>query len=651
MEARRHGVERETLVIDAKLEILRSQQQQLAALLASVTSQCDGLLQRRRFLHASLIPLNFLPNELLCAIFNLVMDTSPPPPLDALVDIVPMRLSQISSRFRSIALAMPNLWRRLVIHTSDTHDNGPRRITNAYMSRLGHIHKHPVDAFYYNNSAAKLDTEPSRLLILIRLPPVSSLTIDAAPSAILDLASHISLGLITGLRALSSLTLSMRGASIAGLSDLGRRIGYHRTRAAPPVAQDLLLHLTRLELKDVPLSIIPATPLPRLQEVTIEFTCIFDTVRTGSNEQIPATYTSNHELARFFRCAPNIKRLAFLDAGPFFVKPLNPDLNAEEFWADPAAWRADPAEVPAVPLNELRELEYTSTHGPAFFHFLSFFPSPALEELRLGIIDAHRSNAHPPRGPRRLVRDNMLPENMDDVLSSITLPSLRTVRAEATTGDDWKHVFNRILVPALETLVIENTNFSQPEKCNHQSTGACLACTTPFASLMRVENIFRDPRLVTLRRLELAGVDVEPEVAENWIGYVPALKELVCDYTQGALHIMNALAPRGALVPCPGLQRIELWGCNDFFIGNTLKLTVDTRLKASGRPGAATMINGRKVKMLKRVERAGGAKPIGKIESIKVGACKMVSEADAKALEEMGVEVDWTAPDSDDMVL
>ncbi|VDB95818.1 unnamed protein product [Peniophora sp. CBMAI 1063] len=648
MEARRSRVERETLILDAKLEILHSQQTKLNALLASVNDDLNELSRQRKFLNDTLIPFYLLPNELICAIFNFVIDSSPPPPLDALVDIVPLRLSQISSRLRGVALSRGNFWRRFVLQASDTEESGPRPITRQFLSRLGHAQR--VDAFYYNNAAAKLDTQSSRLLLLIRLPPISSLTIDAQSSAMLDLASHLSMGLIAGLKTLTSLTLHMRRASLPELASIDRRLGYHRTRASPSIPQDLLLHLTHLELKDVPLSVIPATPLPRLHDVSIEFTCIFDTFHDALGEQIPASHTSNQYLARFFRCAPNIKRLALLDAGPFFLKPLNPGLNAEEFWADQSSWRAEPTEVPPVPLTELRELEYTATQGPAFFHFLSFFPSLGLEELRIGILDTHRNEGEPVRGPRRLIRDNMLPESMDGVLSSITLPCLRSARVEVTSGEGWKYAFNRILMPALETLVMENVNVAHPlMKCMHQAAGACLSCTSPFAVLHRVESIFRDPRLVKLRRLEFAGVDIqERDVAENWVGYLPALKELVCDYTRGANLLISSLAPRGngALVPCPALERIELWGCPDVDIGKSIMRAVENRLKASERSAPSTgtaMVNGRKIKQLKRVERAMGVTTVAKIHAIKIGACEKFSEEDAKDLEKLGVELDWTA--------
>ena len=205
-----------------------------------------------------------------------------------------------------------------------------------------------------------------------------------------------------------------------------------------------------------------------------------------------------------FSCAPRVEQLVFLRAGPVFSLPLDTSLQDVLRWEDDVAWRGDSSRaLPPVPLEHLRDLEWTDVHPETLHLLLLQFPSPRLEVLDIAF-------ANPSKCKKQAALLHPTLAHVGDsaaVQPVLELSNLKIRRANCSSGDVLRSPFLRLYFPAVETLSLSNRKSSL-----HQAGPQCLVYDDldQLPQLPRLESTFRDPRMLHLTHLLLSATPNKP---------------------------------------------------------------------------------------------------------------------------------------------
>jgi F-box-like len=647
--------DRNTAVLTGQIDILERQGSELRALLNALTLQKRSLEVERHNLETERIPINWLPPELLIHIFVFVTYTAFDPTQSQL-DIVPLHISHVCQRWRDIALSTPALWRRVVLTPSDMSSR--RSVSLATQTFLERSKGIPTEVFYAVPPGKANPLTPRIITALRRreqqqlvkshlldiFPPLRSLFIHGHHDIIVDALAYLH-NYLPGFAHLESLELALECATPAELYDgllLNDPVHAYcnpwRTRRFPT--------LQALTLRDIPLSCVALGQLPALREITLTL----DTPLSGSLEFLRLPY-----FARLLACAPHVEHLAILRAGPVFSLPLDPSPEALHCWEDDAAWRADGSKgFPPVPLEQLRELEWTDAHPDTLLLLLMHFPTPRLEVLDIAFAGANKC--------KKLAA--LLHPTFVDVRDSaaihpvLELSNLKVLRADCSSGDTLRSPFLPFCFPALETLSLSNRNLSVHRIAGPRSVDDEL---NKLPQLPRLESIFRDPRMPHLTHLLLSGFAISPEQASLMLGYMPSLQRLDCNFVPNIAAMLDALAAArsvGVRV-CPRLRHIQLWCCDGVESATLVRLVKLRNGLASGAEIASRdNVAGRRP--IKRLPKGAHIPVTGslpgqpmrtndewqpaKIEQVSVEGCRPISGKEAVSLSQWGVGVQWIDP-------
>ncbi|KAI0055314.1 hypothetical protein BV25DRAFT_226872 [Artomyces pyxidatus] len=636
-------------VISGKIGILQKTQEQLRILLDSNQASIATLEAERRDLEAQRYPIHWLPPELLIQIFVLATDTYD---ATAHIDITPVRLSHVCRKWRDISLSEPILWRRVFLRPDDLrHRHVISSAATAFVSRS---RGSAVEVVFSGRpsdpqtllvqSALLLALKDTQGHVFSTLPPLKSISFQSGYDFMVNMLTFLRNGK-DAYPSLQSIDLTLIHPASAHLFDSLRNDN------APvfmnPWNRQHFPSLQEVSVQDVALGCLPLGQLPALRELSLQVT------PWAPQPPYRANFLHIIHLARFLACAPNLERLVLIRGGPIFNLQVDPDAPAA-FWAEDRAWRhVSHTRIPPVPMEHLRELEWTGAHPDSLHFFFTHFPAPNLELLDVAFVDVNKHNA-PLHGPdpiavASVTADTPAPGLLQPVLE---LSRLKVLRVECTSGDVLRAPFLKLCFPALETLSIANADLS----LRWAGAGSNAFSTLPH--LPRTESIFRDPRMPRLTHLMLSAFTVLQEHAPTMLAYMPALEHLECDIVDGVSALLAALAATRAHVGgpkyCPRLSRIDLWCCEDVgfvLLEMVVKLRNGFRKHAEAPvPQPASMPNGRVIKPLRRTARAGTESPLtqeetcAKITEVHVDGCPSISEDDARSLEKWGVKVLWSPP-------
>ncbi|KAI0271251.1 hypothetical protein BC834DRAFT_858462 [Gloeopeniophorella convolvens] len=614
---------RNLAILSTKIDVLERRESELQALLDSLAHERRGLENERDYLETQRIPFHWIPTELLSHIFIFAIhDNSDSPPFQS---------------------------RMFVGNFSE-----PWPPSSHVQHYLEHARGTPIDKKFISrppdNSVSEMrrrrlrrrDSDPQPY-ILDDFPPLRSLSVRGMYDHIATVLMCIRRR-VTCFASLKSLELVADHAHPAGIHDV------LRTDVAGtfinPWKMQYYQNLRSLTLRDVPLSCVVLGQLPKLREITLGLSA---PTLSGSFLDLPY-------LARLLACAPCVEKLSLLGAGPIFTLSLDSSPNVQCCWEDDAAWRAEGLEgIPQVPLEQLREFEWTVVHPDALHRLLEHFPMPQLEVLDVAFVDVNKSNA-PVVGP------NPIPfrtERPLETRSAIRLPNLKVLRVECTSGDALRTPFLWISLPSLETLSVSNTNLNvrweNPRWKDDDSI--------KLPVLPRPESMFHDPRMPHLTHLLLSAVALPSEYVSTMLGFMPALERINCDAVLGVNLLVDALsAPRlGGVRACPRLRRIQLWRCEGVEHAPLVRVLRVRNGSASDSPPRSSKpaTSPRPIKRLPKGLCAPRAKVSpwlpndaqedwrpAKIEQISVEECIPITETEALSLQSWGVNVEWTPPPS-----
>jgi F-box-like len=656
------------VILAGRIDILQRRESQLRALIDAVTHEMHIVEAQRSQLEKDRIPFDWLPPELLTHIFVLATLDSLYP-IQSPLDTTPLSISHVCQRWRDIALSTPTLWRRIVLTPSDLSPLASvRPSTQIFLERSKGI---PTEVF-----CAVLSSETNRKTPLIprsisalrerdsyriadshifhAFPPLRSLHIHGHHDVIIDALAYLH-SHSPGFPSLESLKLALVSAT--------PRDSYNRLLLNDPERAhrnawhtDRFPALLALTLHDIPLPSIALGQLPMLRDLTLAL----DSPLSGCLHLLRLSY-----FARLLACTPRVERLAFLRAGPVFSLPLDMSLQDLPRWEDDAAWRGDNSRaLPPVPLEHLRDLEWTDVHPETLHLLLLHFPSPRLEVLDIAF-------ASPSKCKKLAALLHPTFVHVGDsaaVQPVLDLSNLKILRANCSSGDVLRSPFLRLYFPALETLSLSNRKSSL-----HQAGPQCLAYDDldQLPQLPRLESIFRDPRMPHLTHLLLSGFAISPEQASLILGYMPCLQRLDCNFIHSVASLLSALAtPAAAAVACSGsvsvgvrvcphLRHIHLWYC-DGVESATLVRLIKLRNGFASKDEITTSrdepVGKRPIKRLPKGVHLPTASPIPwqsmgnknergleKVEQVSIEGCRPMTGEEARALRQWGVEVQWVA--------
>jgi len=553
-----------------RIDILQRRESQLRALIDAVSHEMHVIESQRCQLEKDRISFRWLPPELLIRIFVLAtLDTLYP--IQSPVDTTPLNISHVSQRWRNIALSTPTLWRRIVLTPSDLSPRASIRSSiQIFLDRSRGIPTEVFCAVLSSKANRKTPLLTPRSISVLSerdsyrigdsyvfrsFPPLRSLHIHGHHDVIVDALAYLH-GHSPGFPSLESLKLALVSTTPRELYNrllLNDPERAHRN----PWHTDRFPALLTLTLHDIPLPGIALGQLPMLRDLTLTL----DSPLSGCLDFLHLSY-----FARLLACAPRVERLAFLRAGPVFSLPLDTSLQDVPRWEDDAAWRGDSSRaLPPVPLEHLRDLEWTDVHPETLHLLLLQFPSPRLEVLDIAF-------ASPSKCKKQAAFLHPTLAHVGDsaaVQPVLELSNLKILRANCSSGDVLRSPFLRLYFPALETLSLSNRKSSL-----HQAGPQCLAYDDldQLPQLPRLESIFRDPRMLHLTHLLLSGFAIYPEQASLILGYMPCLRRLDCNFIHSVAPLLDALAAPAAIAcsgygpigvrVCPYLHHIHLWYCD-----------------------------------------------------------------------------------------
>lgn len=656
-----------TAILAGRIDILQRRESQLRALIHAVTHEIHIVEAQRSQLEKDHIPFNRLPPELLIHIFVLATLDSLYP-IQSPLDTTPLNISHVCQRWRHIALSTPTLWRRIVLTPSDLSPRASvRPSTLTFLDRSKGI---PTEVF-----CAVLSSETNRKTPLLTtrsisarrerdsyrigdshvfhtFPPLCSLHIHGHHDVIIDALAYLH-NHAHGFPSLETLKLALVSATPRDLyNDLlandPRRV--HRN----PWHTNRFPALLTLTLHDIPLPAIALGQLPMLRDLTLTL----DSPLSGCLDFLRLSY-----FARLLACTPRVERVAFLRAGPVFSLPLDTNLQDLPRWEDDAAWRGDGSRaLPPVPLEHLRDLEWTDVHPETLHLLLLQFPSPRLEVLDIAFASPNKC-----KKLAALLHPTFVQVGDSAAVQPVLeLSNLKILRANCSSGDALRSPFLRLYFPALETLSLSNRKSSL-----HQAGPQCLVYDNldQLPQLPRLESIFRDPRMPHLTHLLLSGFAISSEQATLILGYMPCLQRLDCNFIHSVASLLNALAASAPAVACsrsgsvgvrvcPHLRHIHLWYC-DGVESTTLVCLIKLRngFAAEHEITSRDDAGGKRPRPIKPLPKGthlptaspiswqgnNGEQGLQRVERVSIEGCRPITGEEAGALKQWGVEVQWAA--------
>ncbi|KAH9051819.1 hypothetical protein EDB87DRAFT_1661680 [Lactarius vividus] len=612
-------IDRQVAVLSGQIHILQRRESELRALLDKLALEKHALETERDQLESGTIPFHWLPPELIIYIFVLATYNTLDPAQSRL-DTAPFSISHVCRRWREIALSTP------------ASLAAPATLT--FLERSEGIH---AEVFYVLPSNVvssapphlrpRHNSEQSRPLGFV-LETSTSLTLrslyihgdyDIISSALSYLHKHDAPSFV-----------SLESLELALLYD-GLRLGDPEHMYCNPWRTHRFPTLQTLTLRD----------LPALRDLTLTLDLL-----SGRLEPLRLPF-----FVRLLACTPHLERLALLRAGPVFSAPLETNPQAVRPWEDNSGWRADnPGALPPVPLENLRELEWTDVHPRTLHLFLMHFPSPRLEVMDVAFASASKC--------KKLVTFLHPSSDTDVVLGQpvLELSNFKALYVDCSSADDLRTPFLRFFFPILETLSLSNRNMSLrwtgPQSVEDDSNS--------LPQLPRLESIFRDPRMPRLIHLSLSGFAIPSDQVSSMLGYMPSIQRLECNFIPSITAVIDTLAT--ARLPglriCPHLRLIQLCYC-DGVEPAMLSRLVRLRNGFESEEGHTSRGGATPKRPVKRLPKgphttAAGQSPwlpteercAARIEQVSLEGCLPITREEAISLGQWRVEVDWTPPRS-----
>ncbi|KAI9452127.1 hypothetical protein BJY52DRAFT_1294693 [Lactarius psammicola] len=641
-------IDRQVAVLSGQIHILQRQESELRALLDALALEKHALEAERDQLETGAIPFHQrVPPELLIYIFVLATYIALDPAQSRL-DIVPFSISHVCRRWREIALSTPVLWRRVVLTPLDISHRHP--VSPATLTFLERSKGIPAEVFYVlpsdvvsftpPNLQPRRDSERRQPLgfVLETSPPLTLCSLyihggyDIISSALSYLHKHA-----TGFASLQSLELALLRSTPGQLYD-GLRLSDPEHVYCNPWHTHRFPSLQTLTLRDIPLPCVALGQLPALRDLTLTLDPL-----PGRLDPLRLPF-----FVRLLACAPHVERLSLLRAGPVFSAPLETSLHALRPWEDDPGWRTDsPSALPPVPLENLRELEWTDVHPRTLHLFLMHFPTPRLEVMDVAFANASKC--------KKLV--TLLHPDSSDPLDSVSgqpvleLSNLKALHVDCSSGDELRSPFLRLFFPTLETLSLSNRNMSVRWAGPHSVEDD----SNRLPQLPRLESIFRDPRMPRLTHLLLSGFAIPSDQVSSMLGYMPSIQRLECNFIPSITAVIDTLATArsaGSRI-CPHLRHIQLCYC-DGVEPVILSRLIKLRNGFESEEGYTSREEAAPKRPMKRLPKGPHTTPavqspwlpteerwVAKIEQVSLEGCLPITREEARSLEQWRVEVDW----------
>ncbi|KAH8999931.1 hypothetical protein EDB86DRAFT_2802223 [Lactarius hatsudake] len=644
-------IDRQVAVLSGQIHILQRRESELRALLDKLALEKHALETERDQLETGTIPFHWLPPELLIYIFVLAT-YNPFDPAQSRLDAAPFSISHVCRRWREIALSTPVLWRRVVLTPLDIslrHPASPATLT--FLERSEGIH---AEVFYVLPSNVvsfapphlqpRHNAEQRRPLGFV-LETSTSLTLrslyihgdyDIISSALSYLHKHDA----PGFTSLESLELALVRSNAGQLYD-GLRLSDPEHIYCNPWRTHRFPTLQTLTLRDVPLPCVALGQLPALRDLTVTLDPL-----SGRLEPLRLPF-----FVRLLACTPHVERLVLLCAGPVFSAPLETNLQAVRPWEDDPGWRANsPGALPPVPLENLRELEWTDVHPRTLHLFLMHFLTPRLEVMDIAFASASKC--------KKLATFLHPSSDTDVVLGQpvLELSNFKALYVDCSSADDLRTPFLRFFFPILETLSLSNRNMS----LRWAGTQSVEDESKSLPQLPRLESIFRDPRMPRLIHLSLSGFAIPSDQVSSMLGYMPSIQRLECNFIPSITAVIDTLAT--ARLPglriCPHLRHIQLCYCDGVepvILSRLVRLRngFESEEGHTSRGGATPK---RPVKRLPKGPHTTAASQspwlpteercAASIEQVSLEGCLPITKEEAISLGQWRVDVDWTPPRS-----
>ncbi|KAI5886375.1 uncharacterized protein SCHCODRAFT_02555280 [Schizophyllum commune H4-8] len=614
--------ETELLTVSAKLDVLHRRQADLQRVIdetlrlkRSIDDELKGLEERRHELEREKLPISWLPNEVLARVFTAAADYDLASISEAQDEVaaqrraLPIALSHVCSRWRSVALGTRELWSFILIvdvaSASLPPDHSLPKSASAFLKRSGDaclldvcIMPPPPDPklqVSLMNIFVKIPCRRMRaLLIRCREPSL-------AGSAVFAINNNPVIR-----RTLKYLDISLLSDAVPS-----RALFLARDRKSEDPGPS---QLTSLRLRRIPVATMHSCFFVGLRRLELSFP------PSSHRTPIPAYYLTVSGLRMVLKYASHLEELILCDAAPVFDQ------------------QPDAGNYQTLSLTHLRRLEWSYPMGSDVQRLLYIFDFPALEDLDISAVR----------------------NSYDHTIAQMLPPHLALWQEPAE--------YRCLQMPKLDRLAL--TCLDGAECLLRQCDTTQLKRLELVGGTARLENFLRDPRLTQLTHLLLSEVDIEPAAADHLLGYLPQLVSLTLEHVGSVDPIFVALQKTNTAVPgaagglattpatsvryCPRLKEITLWNCVDV-TGPALYGVVRVRNGLGGPAGSeasavlaprsaglstrpATPNTQRALRRLpgKRQDVVGAQRPC-KIERILVEDCPGIGVGVLKTLRGLGI--------------
>ncbi|KAF8174419.1 hypothetical protein BJ912DRAFT_60118 [Pholiota molesta] len=525
-----------------------------------VLKEKDDLGCKKNELEAQKEPINWLPPELLIQIFVAFTELCDldPPSLRYRPSLV---ISHTCGKWRTIALAAPELWSRVILHGFQNSHIG-----QLYFQRSG---KSPLEIDYCTMPDTLPTPECFHMADLIarsyqhfsRLTTLTLQTKAAVPLIYFIPSLNDPLKTFPHLRSLTLAISTQNPIFMEIPSLLDRETSALKELAlSDRVATTRPSSLLHLKLEQVPPFNIPVTFISNLRSLELSYS----PRRAGLTQHY--YYLKMSTLCRFLAYTPLLEELVLDNTVPYFDTTPRLDITlAANSSMDPPLIEMQP-----VKLDHLKSIDWTYPIPSDVRRFFSMIDAPELEKLDLWVEDS-RSKRHDSLLAHPVVSSPGAHEYTHGVIS---FPFLRDLSMQCDGEDTTAHVLRKLNVPALQK--VEFTYFD-PAAAAPKDDAEEAAAVPIFP---RLESIFRDPRLLHLTHLTLSRYKIssEPGRVEALLGYMPVLTSLSFDSCSGLGRLLEGIqetfvgtikgggvggrSRRGVKV-CPRLDTLSFWGCQD----------------------------------------------------------------------------------------
>ncbi|KAF8205965.1 hypothetical protein K438DRAFT_1715127 [Mycena galopus ATCC 62051] len=650
---RKISIDKEAAIVDAQLEILRAREadfqrilEEMQRLKDSVSRERQELEVKQKALHSELQPINWLPVELLIHIFETFTgaDADSHDSTESCYHRAPVIISHVSSAWRSISLSTSSMWSKIAVQSVAWN----ARPIVAFLARSATT---PLDIVFVSPETITSQEEHRRAGLLLThlshdIRRIRSIAWRSRGTAMQKLVGALALPdyKFSTLRVLELSLISLGPSSLSWPSLLPTQF----------LGSGTSLNLTYLCLLKLPLFNIPKNFLPNLTALELGFP------PKKSTAEGPNSYMLRmSQLVRFLNCTPKLQELVLANTVPYMDVCLN---REDAVQISNSFLKVDPVE-----LIHLRTLDWTYPFGPDIHHFLSFFNSPVLEKIFVGVEEL-------PIPPTNVLLLRGYPATAASQLFAshrvIDLASLRDLSVECQHEETLGSVLRKFAFPVLETLELTHVERQ--------------ASRDKLPTFPRLESMFRDPRLPVLTHLTICRFQISAELgkAEAMLGYIPALVSLTLDGCSGVWKLLDGLQQRSAVSlggpavrVCPRLEALALLHCGDVDITSLVGIVMarngsngvsgDLGAAASDEGGAATKGAVRVIRPMKKLRRQGHGVVEGpssrapstnmsmiaieeasrpaRIGYVRIGGCARIAEDEAMSLKTLGVaDVVWT---------